>query len=205
MSLKNYETIIINTVTGPSLGHRYVITAINEQKKVKRNRIIFVTRDADKKKNSTITLLVNMNLIAFGWAKIFVTLNRSDKFLVDSTWSPFLTHNVQWTQSQATGEMENELTLWLYWRCGRGTYTDIDRTFRKKVQPASSGSIITLPLSHKVEIIEIYEHYVTLFLWIFTETKDNNNYLAQTRWFPGLPDRSRSTLHQKYSSVQEIR
>ena len=34
---------------GPSLGHRYVITAINEQKKVKRNRIIFVTRDADKK------------------------------------------------------------------------------------------------------------------------------------------------------------
>ena len=135
MSLKNYETIITNTVTGPSLGHRYVITAINEQKKVKRNRIIFVTRDADKKKkNSTITLLVNMNLIAFGWAKIFVTLNRSDKFLVDSTWSPFLTHNVQWTQSQATGEMENELTLWLYWRCGRGTYTDIDRTFRKKVQ-----------------------------------------------------------------------
>ena len=42
--------IIINTVTGPSLGHRYVITAINEQKKVKRNRIIFVTCDADKKR-----------------------------------------------------------------------------------------------------------------------------------------------------------
>ena len=36
-----------------------------------------------------------MNLIAFGGAKTYGTLNRRDKFLVDSTWSPTLTYNVQ--------------------------------------------------------------------------------------------------------------
>ena len=46
--------IIINTVTGPSLGHSFLITAIEEEKKVKRNRIIFVTCDADKKKKETV-------------------------------------------------------------------------------------------------------------------------------------------------------
>lgn len=51
MSLKNYEKNIINTVMGPSLGQSFVITAIKEEKKVKGNGRIFVTCNADKKKN----------------------------------------------------------------------------------------------------------------------------------------------------------
>lgn len=38
----------INTVMGPSLGHSILITAIKEEKKVKRKRIIFVTCDSEK-------------------------------------------------------------------------------------------------------------------------------------------------------------
>ena len=43
-----------------------------------------------KKSNTNITLLANINLIAFGRSrdKTFGTPNRRDKFLVDSTWSP---------------------------------------------------------------------------------------------------------------------
>ena len=52
MSLKNYEKKnIINTVMGPSLGQSFVITTIKEEKKVKGNGRIFVTCNADKKKN----------------------------------------------------------------------------------------------------------------------------------------------------------
>ena len=41
--------IIVNTVMGPSLGQSVIITAIKEEKKVKRNWRIFVTCNADKK------------------------------------------------------------------------------------------------------------------------------------------------------------
>ena len=41
--------IIVNTVMGPSLGQSLIITAIKEEKKVKRNWRIFVTCNADKK------------------------------------------------------------------------------------------------------------------------------------------------------------
>ena len=48
MSLKNYEKkMIINTIMGPSLGQSFVITAIKEEKKVKRNIIISITCNAD--------------------------------------------------------------------------------------------------------------------------------------------------------------
>ena len=51
MSLKNYEKkMIINTIMGPSLGQSFVITAIKEEKTGKRNRIISITCNADKKK-----------------------------------------------------------------------------------------------------------------------------------------------------------
>ena len=89
---------------GPSLGQSFVITTIKEEKKVKGNGRIFVTCNADKKKKTTnITLLAKMNLLAFGRAKIFGMLKRRDKSLVDSTWSPSLTHNGQLIQPQATG------------------------------------------------------------------------------------------------------
>ena len=57
-----------------------------------------------KERNSTITLQADMNLIAFGRAKIFVTLNRSDKFLVDSIRSPSLT---QCSMNPATSYRRN--------------------------------------------------------------------------------------------------
>ena len=64
--------MIINTIMGPSFGQSFVITAIKEEKTVKRNRIISITCNADKKKrNTNITLLAIMNLLAFGRAKIF--------------------------------------------------------------------------------------------------------------------------------------
>ena len=56
-----------------------------------------------RKRNTNITLLADMNLLGFGGAKILGALNRRDKFLVDSAWSPSLTHNVHLIQAQATG------------------------------------------------------------------------------------------------------
>ena len=56
-----------------------------------------------RKRTTNIKLLAKINLLAFGRAKIFGMLKRRDKSLVDSTWSPSLTHNGQLIQPQATG------------------------------------------------------------------------------------------------------
>ena len=88
---------------GPSLGQSFVITTIKEEKKVKEMEEFSSPVMLIRKKTTNITLLAKMNLLAFGRVKIFGMLKRRDKSLVDSTWSPSLTHNGQLIQPQATG------------------------------------------------------------------------------------------------------
>lgn len=115
----------------PSLGQSVIITAIGRRKKLKEIEEFSPAVMLIKKSNTNITLLANINLIAFGRSrdKIFGTLNRRDKFLVDSTWSPSQSLINPATSYRLNG---NELTLQLYWGCEGGTNTDIERTFKKK-------------------------------------------------------------------------